>query len=603
LSAGGGAADEDLVPLRVVPIVCGLLLALTAPAAAHVRTAETHRDTRFELRHVDIAETVETVEEAAGTEGEALPEQWCGVERTTDDTVNAAFELSQPQFKVVYAYPSDRPNNFAAWRDAIQANVSLIGRFMGAQSGGRRAPRIDMGTSCGLDYVDIQVVPLPLERIHYEDDFDRLEAAVRAQFTHAADHRRNVVVFADGLSSLPPGHWWGLGSSWLDDSHGAGNISNHGDLFSALWIPDGEPVPAAGADGWWPEGMLHEMTHNLGAVQDSAPSSTLNGHCTDGFDVMCYADGGPVPYVPGVCAEIEGVMTQVYDCGNDDYFNVAPPAGSYLATKWNVYDNAYLGSCFALAPACGAEGMAIPNLPVATADPTVQGSATVGRVLTSGIGSWINDPGTFDLQWQRGDGATWTDIPGATYASYAVSAADAGQRLRIQVVASNADGSTVAVSAPTAVVTAPATVSTPAAAPSGVQPLPTGPGTPPVVAGTSSGSAALKVAVGKGRGRRLATIAFSVANGRLQTRRTRLRLAKGRYDVTLCTTAGASTTTPRCVTRRLRVKRARKVATPALSVPVPAGAEGRVSYAVTAIGRLFAARTAKRPALGLLLRG
>jgi hypothetical protein len=584
-----------------VLLACGLLLVLAAPAAAHVRTAETHRDTRFELADVDIAETVETVETAAGTVGEALPEEWCGEERTSDDTANATFELSQPQFKVVYAYPSDRPNNFAAWQDAIQANVSLIGRFMGAQSGGRRTPRIDMGTSCGPDYVDVQVVPLPLERAHYEDDFDLLEAAVRAQLTHAAHHRRNVLVFADSLSSLSPGQWWGLGSTWLDDSHGAGNISNHGDLFSARWIPDGEPLPAPGADGWWPEGMLHEMTHNLGAVQDSAPNASLNGHCTDGFDVMCYDDGG-LPYVAGICPEIEGVMSQVYDCGNDDYFNVAPPAGSYLATKWNLYDNAYLGGCVALAPACGAEGTAIPNPPVATLDPSVDGTAAVGLVLTARAGTWINDPGRFDLQWQRGDGATWSDIPSAIDESYPVSAADVGQRLRIQVVAANEEGSTVAVSAPTGVVTAPVTLVPPVATPSGLQPLPTGTATLPV-AGTSSGRAPLKVAVGKGRGRKLATIAFTVANGRLQTKKTKLKLAKGRYDVTLCTTAGASTTMPRCVTRRLRVKRVRKVGTPALSVPVPAGAEGRVSYTVTAIGRLFAARTAKRPAVGLLLRG
>ena len=59
---------------------------------------------------------------------------------------------------------------------------------------------------------------------------------------------------------------------------------------------------------------------------------------------MCYDDGG-LPSVPMTsCAEIAGVMNQVYDCGSDDYFNVAPAAGSYLATHWNVYDNAYLGT-------------------------------------------------------------------------------------------------------------------------------------------------------------------------------------------------------------------------------------------------------------------
>ena len=48
------------------------------------------------------------VEAAAGTEDEGLPTTWCGTERTTDDTADAAFPQQTQQFKLVYAYASDR---------------------------------------------------------------------------------------------------------------------------------------------------------------------------------------------------------------------------------------------------------------------------------------------------------------------------------------------------------------------------------------------------------------------------------------------------------------------------------------------------------------
>ena len=71
--------------------------------------------------------------------------------------------------------------------------------------------------------------------------------------------------------------------------------------------------------------MLHEITHNLGAVQNSAPHAS-SFHCTDGRDVMCR----PVATDPFPCT------VEAYDCGKDDYFDVNPTPGNYLDTHWNV---------------------------------------------------------------------------------------------------------------------------------------------------------------------------------------------------------------------------------------------------------------------------
>jgi hypothetical protein len=570
-----------------------VMLALAAPASGHERAAS-HSDTRSELAFLEIADTVETVDAAADTAGEGLPVAWCGIERTTDDVEHAAFATSLPQFKVVYAHPSDRPNRFAQWRDALQANVSLIGRFMGAQSGGRKAPRFDMGTSCGPAYVDLQVVALPSGRAAYVDNFPALQSAVRRRLTHSTGDPRNVMVLADTISSAPVGRWSGLGTSYVDERPGSVNASNRGNIFSALFVPDGEPAPGANPDGWWPEGMLHEMTHNLGAVGDSAPHASGYGHCWDGYDLMCYADGpSPRHAMTYPCARIAGVMTQVYDCGGDDYFNVAPAAGTYLAESWNVFDNAYLGGCAAVAPACGGTGAGtVPAPPVATADPVLQGVARLGSTLAADAGRWINAPASYAFQWERGDGATWAAIPGAVGRTHSAGAADLGRRLRVRVIAQNGDGSTAAYSAPSGPVTGDGGGQGPRAG-----------GRTPARATPTRGRTTLKVAAGRGRGRRLGTVAFAVAAGRLKATPSRLRLARGRYELRLCTTAGATASRPRCVHRRLSVRRAGRRRLPALSVPVPTGSRGRASYTVTAVGRPFAARTARRPTAGVLLRG
>jgi hypothetical protein len=595
------------VAARLALIAGLLLLALAGTANAHESSAS-HIDTPAELADLDIAESVEAAEAVNGAaEGDGLPTTWCGTPRTTDDITNNAFDPNLPQFKVVYAYPADGADRFSQWKDALQANVSLIGRFMGAQSGGRKAPRFDMGTSCGPEYVDIQVIQLPGTRAAYVDDFDALQVAVEDRLSHGTDEPRNVMVLADTLSGTPPGYIYGLGAYYGDDRPGAQNVNNVGGVFATLWVPNGQSAPGVNPDGWWPEGMLHEMTHNLGAVQESAPHATTAGHCTDGYDLMCYDDGSIDPFPLTVdCPEIAGVMTQRYDCGSDDYFNVAPATGTYLATHWNVYDNVFLGSCAGVAPACGGTTSVAPVPPAATSNPEVFGTPRAGVSLTATRGVWINQPVSYEYRWERGDGITWSQVSGATGQAYTPVGSDVGQRLRVRVIATNGDGSTAAYSAQTDPVAAAA--GTPIQPGDGTAtPIATGSPTTPtttttVAARRAKGSAALKVALGRGKGKRLGTIGFSLAGGKLTSSRTRIRLAKGRYELMLCTTAGASATQPRCVKRRVSAKSG-VTRLPALSVGMADGVEGRASYAVTAVGRLFAARTAKRPRQGVVLRG
>ena len=66
----------------------------------------------------------------------------------------------------------------------------------------------------------------------------------------------------------------------------------------------------------------------------------------------------------------------------------------------------------------------------------------------------------------------------------------------------------------------------------------------------------------------------------------------------------ASTTTAggtRCTRRTLTVRRRSIARLPGLSLSVPSGATGRVSYTLRATRGVFSALTAKRPSAGLLL--
>jgi hypothetical protein len=86
--------------------------------------------------------------------------------------------------------------------------------------------------------------------------------------------------------------------------------------------------------------MAHEISHTMGAVQYSAPHTSLGGHCIDEWDVMCYSDAPFHPKMKFLCKD--GLGDFRLDCNNDDYFAANPARGSYLARHWNEANSMYL---------------------------------------------------------------------------------------------------------------------------------------------------------------------------------------------------------------------------------------------------------------------
>lgn len=109
-----------------------------------------------------------------------------------------------------------------------------------------------------------------------------------------------------------------------DDRKTASNANNVGPAYS---------VAGGGT-------FMHEIGHNLGAVQLSAPHSSKAWHCYDGADVMCYQDTGSY-FMNG--GKMTGTCKQItWDCGRDDYANLDPGLLNYLRGHWSTTDSAWL---------------------------------------------------------------------------------------------------------------------------------------------------------------------------------------------------------------------------------------------------------------------
>jgi Hypothetical glycosyl hydrolase family 15 len=81
--------------------------------------------------------------------------------------------------------------------------------------------------------------------------------------------------------------------------------------------------------------------------------------------------------------------------------------------------------------------------PANTALPRISGVPTVGSTLTVRNGSWSTSPGSFTYQWQdcNAQGASCTDISGATSSSHVMTSSDNLSSIRAVVTATNAGGS------------------------------------------------------------------------------------------------------------------------------------------------------------------
>ena len=245
------------------------------------------------------------------------------------------------RIEVIYGHPSDVANNYAASVPAIRNAVAFADSYFEGS---------DAGTSQHLRWLcsggqvvvhNVTLAPIGSDGLYTFSDMYGSLATGKGNGKKASGFRardRIYVTFVDGISNVYSA--CGQGNFDSDDSPGLTNRNNTGPAYSLIACWNGTTT-------------LHEIGHNIGAVQYSAPHTSGAAHCYDEIDVMCYDDGGSYFLGPDgqdgtaddrtvqvVCADPLGTLLdpadKQFDCNQDDYYDPSPAAGSYLATHWNV---------------------------------------------------------------------------------------------------------------------------------------------------------------------------------------------------------------------------------------------------------------------------
>jgi hypothetical protein len=137
------------------------------------------------------------------------------------------------------------------------------------------------------------------------------------------------------------------------------------------------------------------------------------------YTYQWYRDGAIIPGVTG---------TTYTTTGDED--------GEDITVKVTAHSPGYLPVTVSPADIQVTDGAA-PN---AITAPKVTGVALLDATLTATPGVWSLDDLQFTYQWQSSSngGTSWTDVPGATSATYVIVGGDSGNKLRVVVTATRA---------------------------------------------------------------------------------------------------------------------------------------------------------------------
>ncbi|MEU6759658.1 RICIN domain-containing protein, partial [Streptomyces sp. NPDC046685] len=304
---------------------------------------------------------------AAGPAGQTVQ---CDGDGSTGNRVQVVY---------VHAPGRDRYSEYVASFRKWAADADLIYSASAQETGGVRHIRYVTAADCTPTVLNIELSASALA------EFSATNNALAGKGLDRRD--RKYMIFADTQV------YCGIGTFAGDERPGQANQSNFGPSYGRT-----------DSGCWGGHTAAHELGHNLGAVNNSAPNTSRGAHCTDEFDVMCYSDTPYYPQMRNVCTN--QASENILDCNHDDYFHTSPKAGSYLATHWNIADNQFLMKTK------GGTGPGPNPNPTPTPTPTQKPTPTPTKKPTGGPAATAGEirSDSVVVSWPKVEGAAWYQV-------------------------------------------------------------------------------------------------------------------------------------------------------------------------------------------------
>ena len=243
--------------------------------------------------------------------------QYDGAAHTADQPDLSALD-GLPQVHAVYVYPAKTASRFVDFAAMFQADArqsSRLVRTLGRDVRWDLRPAKKSTCDGQANVLDTTVFQSSYNARQLSTDrqFSLVANELQASGKFSASNKKYVVWLDAGS------RYCGQGTLWQDASRSPTNSSEVNRTTGIVYRPYSTSDPKTGG---FCRGrtLLHELGHNLGALQKVAPNAFDGAHCDDdNNDTMCYT---------GAASDQISSSDAQFDYGKDDYWDPGATATS-----------------------------------------------------------------------------------------------------------------------------------------------------------------------------------------------------------------------------------------------------------------------------------